>query len=51
VDDPSCDTHGLFEPSDVKIRGNLLYVADTNNHVVKIFDLDKMVLKTLAIKE
>jgi hypothetical protein len=49
--DPSCDTHRLFERSDVKIRGNLLYVADTNNHLVRIFDLDKKVLKTLAIKE
>jgi len=51
IDDPSCDTLGLFEPSDVKVRGNLLYIADTNNHVVRIFDLEKKVLKTLTIKE
>lgn len=51
IDDPSCDTLGLFEPSDVKVRGNMLYIADTNNHLVRIFDLEKKVLRTLAIKE
>lgn len=51
VDDPSCDTLGLFEPSDVKMHGNLLYIADTNNHLVRIFELDKRVLRTLTIKE
>jgi thiol-disulfide isomerase/thioredoxin len=51
IDDPSCDTLGLFEPSDVKKRGNALYIADTNNHLIRVFDLDKMVLKTLSIKE
>ncbi|WP_415282866.1 thioredoxin-like domain-containing protein [Candidatus Nitrososphaera sp. FF02] len=51
IDDPACDTLGLYEPSDVKKRGNALYIADTNNHLVRVFDLDKMVLKTLAIKE
>ncbi|MGI0005313.1 MAG: thioredoxin-like domain-containing protein, partial [Nitrososphaera sp.] len=51
VDDPSCDTLGLYEPSDVKQRGSVLYIADTNNHLVRTFDLDSMVLRTLAIKE
>lgn len=51
INDPSCDTLGLFEPSDVKQRGNALYVADTNNHLVRVFDLDRMVLRTLAVSE
>jgi thiol-disulfide isomerase/thioredoxin len=51
VDDPSCDTLGLYEPSDVKARGGLLYIADTNNHLVRVFDLEKKVLRTLAVKE
>lgn len=51
INDPSCDTLGLFEPSDVKIRGNLLYIADTNNHLIRIFDLQSKVLKTLPVKE
>jgi hypothetical protein len=51
IDDPACDTLGLFEPSDVKIQGNLLYIADTNNHLIRIFDLQSKVLKTLPVKE
>jgi hypothetical protein len=35
----SNDVVGLFEPSEVKIRRYSLYVADTNNHIVRIFDL------------
>lgn len=51
TDDPSCDTLGLFEPSDVRVRGSLLYIADTNSHLVRILDLEKKVLRTLAVKE
>lgn len=51
IDDPACDTLGLFEPSDVKKHKNALYLADTNNHLVRVFDLEKMVLRTLSIKE
>ena len=51
LDDPACDTLGLYEPSDVKKQGNTLYVADTNNHLVRMFDLEKMILTTLEVKE
>lgn len=51
IDDPSCDTLGLYEPSDVKQRGSVLYIADTNNHLVRTFDLNSIVLRTLEIKE
>lgn len=51
INDPACDTLGLFEPSDVKKKGNSLYIADTNNHLIRVFDLEKMVLKTLPVKE
>jgi NHL repeat len=51
IDDPACDTLRLYEPSDVKIRNNALYIADTNNHLIRIFDLDKKVLRTLPIRE
>lgn len=51
IDDPACDTLGLYEPSDVKIRNNALYIADTNNHLIRIFDLDKKVLRTLPVRE
>lgn len=35
----SNDAVGLFEPSEVKIRRYSLYVADTNNHLVRIFEM------------
>ena len=38
-DELSNDAVGLFEPSEVKIRRYSLYVADTNNHLVRIFEL------------
>ncbi len=49
VDDPSCDTLGLFEPSDVEFHDNKLYITDTNNHLIRIFDLDRKILQTLNI--
>jgi hypothetical protein len=33
------DAVGLFEPGEVKIRRYCLYVADTNNLLVRIFEL------------
>ena len=50
-DDPDCDTLGLYEPSDVKAKGGVLYIVDTNNHLVRTFDLKEMVLGTMDIKE
>jgi len=49
-DDPRCDTLGLYEPSDVKINGDTLYIVDTNNHLVRKFNMEDRMLKTLAIK-
>ncbi|MEW6604749.1 MAG: thioredoxin-like domain-containing protein [Thermoproteota archaeon] len=49
--DPSCDTLGLYEPSDVEVRDNMLYIADTNNHLIRIYDLEKKVLRTLTVRE
>ncbi len=49
-DDPNCDTLGLYEPSDVKLNGKKLYIVDTNNHLVRVFDLNDMMLKTLPLK-
>jgi len=47
IDDPDCDTLGLFEPSDVKLLDNKLYITDTNNHLIRIFDLERKILQTL----
>ncbi len=50
LDDPSCDTLGLYEPSDVKLYQDKLYIADTNNHLIRIYDITTNNLKTLDIQ-
>jgi thiol-disulfide isomerase/thioredoxin len=52
IQDTTCDTLGLFEPSDVKQQnGKTLFIADTNNHLIRTFDLDNNVLGTFLIKD
>jgi thiol-disulfide isomerase/thioredoxin len=50
LDDPSCDTLGLYEPSDVEWHQDKLYITDTNNHLIRIYDLKTNVLSTLDIR-
>lgn len=50
LDDPSCDTLGLYEPSDVEWYQDKLYITDTNNHLIRIYDLKTNVLSTLDIR-
>ncbi len=49
-DDPKCDVLGLYEPNDVKINDGKLYIADTNNHLIRIYDLREHILTTFEIK-
>ena len=50
LDDPACDSLGLFEPSDVELFQDKLYITDTNNHLVRVYDINSKILKTLEIK-
>ena len=49
LDDPECEKLGLYEPSDVKPCDNMLYIADTDNSLVRTFDIEKKVLGTFDI--
>lgn len=49
LDDPRCDSLGLYEPSDVKLYQDKLYISDTNNHLIRVYDLKTNVLNTLEI--
>jgi hypothetical protein len=40
----------LFEPEGLSVAGSLLYIADTNNHLVRVADLAAGTLGTLAIR-
>lgn len=49
-ENPRCDILALYEPGDVELYGGILYIADTNNHLIRIFDLKTNVLSVLEIK-
>ncbi len=40
----------LYEPGDVKACGDLLYIADTNNHAVRVADVRTGQVSTLLIR-
>ncbi|MEO8218212.1 MAG: alkyl hydroperoxide reductase, partial [Acidobacteriota bacterium] len=41
----------LYEPEGLTIESGLLYIADTNNHAVRVANLDLHLVETLAIRE
>ena len=49
LENPKCDSLGLYEPSDVKVYQDMIYISDTNNHMIRIYDQKANVLKTLTI--
>ncbi|MFX1445679.1 MAG: thioredoxin-like domain-containing protein [Promethearchaeota archaeon] len=49
IGDKNCDVLPLFEPNDVVYYNKNLYIADTNNHLIRVFDLKSMDLKDLYI--
>jgi len=40
----------FYEPGGLAVAGNMLYVADTNNHAIRVVDLKTKETKTLPIK-
>ncbi|MEA2584395.1 MAG: hypothetical protein QOF33_2480 [Thermomicrobiales bacterium] len=47
--DGDFDSAEFWEPAGVSIAGRTLYVADTNNHVIRAVDLDRGEVRTLGI--
>jgi thiol-disulfide isomerase/thioredoxin len=41
----------FFEPSGLGISGNKLYIADTNNHAIRVADLSTKLVHVLALKD
>lgn len=39
----------FFEPQGLAVRGKRLFVADTNNHALRVIDLDKMRVETIEV--
>ncbi len=48
--DGAFETAQLFEPEGVQMLGNLLYIADTNNHLVRVADLETSQVDTLRVR-
>lgn len=40
----------LYEPQGVAVAGSHLYIADTNNHLIRVADLELGLLHTLALR-
>lgn len=40
----------LYEPNDVKYKDDKLYITDTNNHLIRVYDLNSKILTTLELK-
>lgn len=51
IGDKDCDVLPLYEPNDVIINKNLLYISDTNNHLIRIFNLETQQLEDLYIMD
>lgn len=49
IGDQDCDVLPLFEPNDVLKHKGKLYITDTNNHLIRIFDFDNKSLSDLYI--
>ncbi|HYL67275.1 MAG TPA: thioredoxin-like domain-containing protein [Nitrosopumilaceae archaeon] len=50
LDDPTCDSLGLYEPSDIELFQDKMYITDTNNHLIRVYDMNSNILQTLEIK-
>lgn len=49
IGNKDCDVLPLYEPNDLLQFNQRLYIADTNNHLIRIFDLTMQELKDLYI--
>lgn len=49
-ENPQCDILALYEPSDIELYEGKLYITDTNNHLIRVFDLKTNSLGVLEIK-
>ncbi|NJO40317.1 MAG: redoxin domain-containing protein [Cyanobacteria bacterium CRU_2_1] len=50
IDDRGMNTR-FYEPSGLSIAGNFLYIADTNNHVIRRANLETLTITTLSFPE
>ncbi len=49
--DGAADEARFYEPGGLSVMGSSLFIADTNNHVVRVANLDSLVVRTLALTD
>lgn len=49
--DGNGDQAQFYEPGGVSVMGRSLYVADTNNHAVRVANLDSLVVRTVQLSD
>ncbi len=49
INDKNCDILPLNEPNDVKKMDDYLYIADTNNHLIRAYNLKQKTLEDVEI--
>jgi sugar lactone lactonase YvrE len=47
--DGDAATAEFWAPGGLSVAGRTMYVADTNNHAIRVADLDRAEVRTLAI--
>ncbi len=50
VNGKDCNILSLYEPNDVKVYKNKLYIADTNNHLIRIYDVESGKFEDLVLE-
>lgn len=49
IEGEACSELSLFEPNDVVRHEKYLYIADTNNHLIRVYDIEENVLGEFKI--
>ena len=49
IEGNACSDLPLFEPNDVKFFEKYLYIADTNNHLIRMYDIEENVMRDVKI--
>jgi hypothetical protein len=49
INDRECEVLPLWEPNDLVLKNIHLYIADTNNHLIRLFSLESRELSDVAV--
>ncbi len=50
INGKECDVLPLYEPNDIKVYRGKLFIMDTNNHLIRVYNPETATLETLQLK-